>query len=58
MSEEEVLFLSDILPTGYQAAEMGEIKGGETVVTEGQLLLSNGTHVSVRPSQPAPVAGS
>ena len=35
MSEEEVLFLSDILPTGYQAAEMGEIKGGETVVVLG-----------------------
>jgi threonine dehydrogenase-like Zn-dependent dehydrogenase len=35
MSEEEVLFLSDILPTGYQAAEMGEIKGGETVVVFG-----------------------
>ncbi|HEX3343503.1 MAG TPA: alcohol dehydrogenase catalytic domain-containing protein, partial [Polyangiaceae bacterium] len=28
MSEEDVLFLSDILPTGYQAAEMGEIKPG------------------------------
>src|SRR5205814_2271733 len=26
--EEEVLFLSDIFPTGYQAAEMGEVKGG------------------------------
>src|SRR5438105_4602872 len=35
MEEEEVLFLSDILPTGYQAAEMGEIKGGETVVVFG-----------------------
>src|SRR5690242_11572679 len=35
MEEEEVLFLSDILPTGYQAAEMGEIKGGETVVVLG-----------------------
>jgi threonine dehydrogenase-like Zn-dependent dehydrogenase len=35
MSEEEVLFLSDILPTGYQAAEMGEIKNGETVVIFG-----------------------
>jgi threonine dehydrogenase-like Zn-dependent dehydrogenase len=35
MSDEEVLFLSDILPTGYQAAEMGEIKGGETVVVFG-----------------------
>jgi len=35
MSEEEVLFLSDILPTGYQAAEMGSIKPGETVVVFG-----------------------
>jgi threonine dehydrogenase-like Zn-dependent dehydrogenase len=35
MEEEEVLFLSDILPTGYQAAEMGEINGGETVVVFG-----------------------
>lgn len=35
MSEEEVLFLSDILPTGYQAAEMGEVKPGETVVVFG-----------------------
>jgi threonine dehydrogenase-like Zn-dependent dehydrogenase len=35
MGDEEVLFLSDILPTGYQAAEMGEIKGGETVVVFG-----------------------
>lgn len=32
---EDVLFLSDILPTGYQAAEMGEIKQGETVVVFG-----------------------
>src|SRR2546430_8726433 len=35
MEEEEVLFLSDILPTGYQAAEMGSIKEGETVVVFG-----------------------
>lgn len=35
MSEEQVLFLSDILPTGYQAAEMGEIKPGETVIVFG-----------------------
>lgn len=35
MEEEEVLFLSDILPTGYQGAEMGEIKPGETVVVFG-----------------------
>jgi threonine dehydrogenase-like Zn-dependent dehydrogenase len=35
MQEEDVLFLSDILPTGYQAAEMGEIKPGETVAIFG-----------------------
>jgi threonine dehydrogenase-like Zn-dependent dehydrogenase len=35
MHEEDVLFLSDILPTGYQAAEMGEIKEGETVCVFG-----------------------
>lgn len=35
MSDDDVLFLSDIFPTGYQAAEMGEIKGGETVVVFG-----------------------
>ena len=35
MEDEEVLFLSDILPTGYQAAEMGEIRKGETVVVFG-----------------------
>jgi threonine dehydrogenase-like Zn-dependent dehydrogenase len=35
MDDEDVLFLSDIFPTGYQAAEMGGIKGGETVVVFG-----------------------
>ena len=35
MHEEDVLFLSDILPTGYQAAEMGGIKAGETVCVFG-----------------------
>jgi threonine dehydrogenase-like Zn-dependent dehydrogenase len=35
MDDESVLFLSDIFPTGYQAAEMGEIKGGETVAIFG-----------------------
>lgn len=35
MDDEDVLFLSDIFPTGYQAAEMGEIKPGETVVVFG-----------------------
>jgi len=35
MTDEQVLFLSDILPTGYQAAEMGSIHPGETVVVFG-----------------------
>jgi threonine dehydrogenase-like Zn-dependent dehydrogenase len=35
MDEEDVLFLSDILPTGYMAAEMGDIQEGETVVVLG-----------------------
>lgn len=35
MEEEDVLFLSDILPTGYQAAEMAGIKAGETICVFG-----------------------
>ena len=35
MTDEDVLFLSDILPTGYQAAEMGDIERGDTVVVFG-----------------------
>jgi threonine dehydrogenase-like Zn-dependent dehydrogenase len=35
MEEEDVLFLSDILPTGYQGAEMGNIQPGDTVVVFG-----------------------
>jgi threonine dehydrogenase-like Zn-dependent dehydrogenase len=35
MADEDVLFLSDILPTGYQAAEMGDIERGDTVVVFG-----------------------
>lgn len=35
MSDEEVLFLSDIFPTGYQGAEMAGLAGGETVVVFG-----------------------
>jgi threonine dehydrogenase-like Zn-dependent dehydrogenase len=35
MHEEDVLFLSDIFPTGYQAAEMGDIQQGETVAIFG-----------------------
>lgn len=35
MEDEDVLLLTDNFPTGYQAAEMGEIRGGETVVVFG-----------------------
>jgi threonine dehydrogenase-like Zn-dependent dehydrogenase len=35
MSDEDVLFLSDILPTGYQGAEMAEIRAGDTIVVFG-----------------------
>ncbi len=35
MDDEDVLFLSDVFPTGYQAAEMGDIREGQTVVVLG-----------------------
>jgi threonine dehydrogenase-like Zn-dependent dehydrogenase len=35
LHDEQVLFLSDVLPTGYQAAEMGAIAPGDTVVVFG-----------------------
>ena len=35
LSDEEVLFLSDIFPTGYQAAEQAGIAGGEIVAVWG-----------------------
>ncbi|HET9948623.1 MAG TPA: zinc-dependent alcohol dehydrogenase [Longimicrobiales bacterium] len=35
MDDEQVLLLSDVLPTGYQAAEMGGIREGDTVVVFG-----------------------
>ena len=35
LSDEEVLFLSDIFPTGYMAAEFCDLKGGETVAIWG-----------------------
>ncbi len=35
MTDEDVLLLSDILPTAYQAAEMGDIEQGDTVVVFG-----------------------
>src|SRR6476646_11375860 len=31
LTDEQVLFLSDIFPTGYMGAEMCDIKGGETI---------------------------
>lgn len=35
MEDEDVLFLSDVFPTGYQAAEMGGIEDGDSVVVFG-----------------------
>ncbi|NUP09657.1 MAG: glutathione-dependent formaldehyde dehydrogenase [Polyangiaceae bacterium] len=35
MSDESVLFLTDILPTGYSAIEWSDMKGGETVAVFG-----------------------
>jgi threonine dehydrogenase-like Zn-dependent dehydrogenase len=35
LEEEDVLLLSDVLPTGYQAAEMGGVKEGDTVAVFG-----------------------
>ncbi|MCP3398927.1 MULTISPECIES: zinc-dependent alcohol dehydrogenase [unclassified Bradyrhizobium] len=35
LSDEQVLFLSDIFPTGYMAAEVCNLKGGETVAVWG-----------------------
>ncbi len=35
VSDDDALMLADIFPTGYQGAEMGEIKPGETVVVFG-----------------------
>ena len=35
MDDEDVLFLTDIFPTGYQAAEMAGIREGDTVVVFG-----------------------
>jgi threonine dehydrogenase-like Zn-dependent dehydrogenase len=35
VTDEQAVFLADVFPTGYQAAEMGEIKPGETVVVFG-----------------------
>ena len=35
LSDEQVLFLSDIFPTGYMAAEICNLKGGDTVAIWG-----------------------
>jgi len=35
LTDEQVLFLSDILPTGYMGADMCNIKGGDTVAVWG-----------------------
>ena len=35
LSDEQVLFLSDILPTGYMGAEMCDITPGDTVAVWG-----------------------
>ncbi len=35
LEDEDVLLLSDVLPTGYQAAEMGGVKEGDTVAVFG-----------------------
>ncbi|GGE12225.1 glutathione-dependent formaldehyde dehydrogenase [Aureimonas endophytica] len=35
LSDEQVLFLSDIFPTGYMGADFCEIKGGETIAIWG-----------------------
>jgi len=35
LTDEQVLFLSDIFPTGYMGAEMCDIKGGETIAVWG-----------------------
>jgi alcohol dehydrogenase len=35
LSDEDVLFVGDILSTGYYGAERGEVKAGDTVVVIG-----------------------
>ena len=35
LTDEQVLFLSDIFPTGYMGAEMCDIKGGDTIAVWG-----------------------
>jgi threonine dehydrogenase-like Zn-dependent dehydrogenase len=35
MTDEDVILLTDVVPTGYQAAEMGSIQEGDTVIVFG-----------------------
>jgi threonine dehydrogenase-like Zn-dependent dehydrogenase len=35
LSDEQVLFLTDIFPTGYTGIDWGEVKGGETILIYG-----------------------
>jgi threonine dehydrogenase-like Zn-dependent dehydrogenase len=48
LSDEQVLFLSDILPTGYMGAEMCDIKPGETVAVWGAGPVGQFAIVSAR----------
>ena len=43
---------------GQETVVTSGLNGGETVVTDGQLLLSNGTRVNARPAKPPAPAGS
>ena len=43
---------------GGETAVASGLNGGETVVTDGQLLLSNGTRVNARPAKASAPAGS
>ena len=48
LSDEQVLFLTDIFPTGYQAAENGEIKPGDVVAVWGAGPVGQFTMKSAR----------
>jgi threonine dehydrogenase-like Zn-dependent dehydrogenase len=48
LSDEQVLFLSDILPTGYMGAEMCDIQPGETVAVWGAGPVGQFAIVSAR----------
>ena len=48
LADEQVLFLSDILPTGWMAAENADLKGGETVAVWGAGPVGLFTMISAR----------